>query len=283
MTNDTHAGANRDDRIWRIGPWTFDGESNELIHESGESRRLEDRASRALALLARRRGETVARRDLIEAVWNGRSLSDNSVAVVVSDLRKALGDNPKDAKYIETVPKRGYRLNGREEATTHPSGARRAPVLLLSAAAAIAAALAFAAAWFADAPQSAAPVTVVTINNVQNRTGRPEYDALAASITELGAAYLATSAGDAALVRDRWDFDAQDPSRGLFEDFGADARVLHITTRIVLDDETPTITMFANDPRTNEVFWTTTFPAPESALAASLHAQLDKFIAAAAL
>lgn len=287
MTNSSNAAAEGESRVWRIGPWTFDGESNELTHDSGKTRRLEDRASRALAHLARRRGETVARQDLIAAVWNGRSLSDNSVAVVISDLRKALGDNAKDAKYIETVPKRGYRLNGRREKAGETGAAapafRRPSALLTSAVAGVLAAIVLAAAWISSTPRSGPPVTIVTINNVQNQTGLREYDALAASITELGASYLATASGEALLVRDRWDFDADDPSRGLYDNFGENARVLHITTRIVLDDDAPTVTMFANNPRTNEVLWTTTFPMPNGPLGPVLHAQLDKFIAEASL
>lgn len=286
MTNETCDGAGGGGRNCRIGPWTFDGESNELIHDTGKTRRLEDRASRALALLARRRGETVARRNLIEAVWNGRSLSDNSLAVVISDLRKALGDNPKDAKYIETVPKRGYRLNGCADnarsarAARSPGGAaNRSLGPWVGAVAAVLACAVLASAWVFARPQAGPPVTIVTVNNVQNQTGLPEYDALAASITELGASHLAAAPVEALLVRDRWDFDAEDPSRGLYEDFGENARVLHITTRIVMDDDTPTVTMFANNPRTNEVLWTTTFASPDGPLGPVLEAQLDRFIA----
>lgn len=289
MSDGVEAGANHQSRVWRIGPWTFAEDSNELRHDSGEFRRLEDRASRALALLASRRGETVRRQDLIEAVWNGRSLSENSVAVVISDLRKALGDNPKDAKYIETVPKRGYRLNGRDAASEtagaakQPSGfGRRAPTFAIVAIAVATAAVVFIAAWITADSSSRTPATIVTINNVQNQTGEPAYDALAASLTELGASYLASSTGAALLVRDRWDFDADDPSRGLYEDFGRDARVFHITTRIVMDNGAPTVTMFANNPRTNEVLWTTAFPAPEGPLGPVLQAELDKFLAKAA-
>jgi hypothetical protein len=54
---------------------------------------LEDRAARTLELLCRRRGEVVSKAELIDAVWGGRSISANSVAVVIGDLRKAIEED----------------------------------------------------------------------------------------------------------------------------------------------------------------------------------------------
>ena len=94
-------------KLHRIDGWTFDPASGELARD-GERQRLEPRAARTLELLCDAGGAVVAHQRLIAEVWGGRSLSDNSVAVVIGQLRRALGDDER--KLIENVPKRGYRL-----------------------------------------------------------------------------------------------------------------------------------------------------------------------------
>ncbi len=71
--------------------------------------RLEERTAQALDLLCEKSDLVVSREELIQEIWNGRAVSDNSVAVVISDLRKALNDDARAPKIIQTVPKRGYR------------------------------------------------------------------------------------------------------------------------------------------------------------------------------
>lgn len=87
----------------------FIPEANTIVR-SNESIRIEQRASEVLLFLIERDSELVSRNDLINAVWNGASVSDHSVAIVISDLRKAFGDDWRKPEYIETIPKRGYRL-----------------------------------------------------------------------------------------------------------------------------------------------------------------------------
>ncbi len=87
-----------------IGRWSYHPQSNEL-RRGGEVVRLEERAARALDLLHERRGSVVSRAELVARVWNGRQVSDNSLPMVIGQLRRALGGGK-----IETIPKRGYRL-----------------------------------------------------------------------------------------------------------------------------------------------------------------------------
>lgn len=93
----------------RLGEWEFLAATGEL-RRRGEVRRLEPRAAKALDLLLAADGELVSQEQLIAEVWGGRSLSENSVAVVIGQLRKALDDDAREARLIETIPKRGYRL-----------------------------------------------------------------------------------------------------------------------------------------------------------------------------
>lgn len=71
---------------------------------------LEPKAMALLFYLARNAGSTISRDQLFEAVWPGVVVSDDTLTQVVTKLRKAFGDDAKHPRYIQTVPKRGYRL-----------------------------------------------------------------------------------------------------------------------------------------------------------------------------
>ena len=92
-----------------IGAWVLWPNLNQ-IERDGDVVRLEPKAAAMLGLLARRAGEPVSRQELLDTVWAGVVVSDDALTQVVIKLRKALGDSPRDPKYIETIPKRGYRL-----------------------------------------------------------------------------------------------------------------------------------------------------------------------------
>ena len=72
-----------------------------------------------LVHLADHAGHTVSREALFRALWPGIIVSDDTLTQVVIKLRKALGDNARSPSYIQTVPKRGYRLL----ASVEPAGA----------------------------------------------------------------------------------------------------------------------------------------------------------------
>jgi DNA-binding winged helix-turn-helix (wHTH) protein len=93
----------------RIGGWEFLPATGELRRRT-DLRRLEPRAARTLELLCEAKGEVVSQEELIAAVWQGRALSENSVAVVIGQLRRALEDDAREPRLIESIPKRGYRL-----------------------------------------------------------------------------------------------------------------------------------------------------------------------------
>lgn len=94
---------------FRIGEWGFSPELGKLSR-GDDQKRLEKRASSLLELLCRQDGDLVSHAEIIEHVWEGRFISPNSVAVVVADIRKALEDNAREPIYLETIPKRGYRM-----------------------------------------------------------------------------------------------------------------------------------------------------------------------------
>ena len=94
---------------WRIGDWIVCSDTD-TIRCGDAQRKLERRAMETLAFLARRAGQVVTKEALIEAVWGRLAVSDHSVAMVISQLRRAFDDDVRAPKFIETITKRGYRL-----------------------------------------------------------------------------------------------------------------------------------------------------------------------------
>lgn len=92
-----------------IGDWVFDPELQELSNDD-ETVRLEPRTSHLLSLLVQAPGAVMQRERLVEAVWSGMVVGDEALTNAVNKLRKALGDDPQNPRYIQTIPKKGYRL-----------------------------------------------------------------------------------------------------------------------------------------------------------------------------
>jgi TolB-like protein/DNA-binding winged helix-turn-helix (wHTH) protein len=65
---------------------------------------------RLLLCLAERPGEVVSIEELLDQVWSGVTVSSDSVYQAVASLRRLLGDDPKQPRYIATVPRLGYRM-----------------------------------------------------------------------------------------------------------------------------------------------------------------------------
>src|SRR5262249_52487686 len=92
-----------------IGDWLVDPASSEISRE-GQATRLEVRAMRRLLWLAERRGEVVSIEELLNRGWGDVAVSSDSVYQAMTSLRRQLGDDAKQPKYIETVPRLGYRM-----------------------------------------------------------------------------------------------------------------------------------------------------------------------------
>jgi hypothetical protein len=63
-----------------------------------------------LVCLAHHTGETLPKEQILQAVWAGTFVSDDVLTRSVSELRRVLEDDPKQPRYIQTIPKRGYRM-----------------------------------------------------------------------------------------------------------------------------------------------------------------------------
>jgi DNA-binding winged helix-turn-helix (wHTH) protein/TolB-like protein len=99
--------------IVRFAEFELDLRSSEL-RTNGTSVRLQPQPARILAVLVRRRGETVTRDEIIKEVWGSDTFVDYEAGLnfAIRQIRSALGDNAERPLYVETVPKRGYRFVG---------------------------------------------------------------------------------------------------------------------------------------------------------------------------
>src|SRR5688572_2826718 len=93
----------------RIGDWRLDPQLGQLSR-GAQVERLEARTLRLLQYLANRAGETVSIEELLDNVWSGVVVTQDSVYQAVTALRRLLGDDAKSPRYIATVPRLGYRL-----------------------------------------------------------------------------------------------------------------------------------------------------------------------------
>lgn len=89
----------------RVGDYLIDPARGLICGEAGETH-VEPKIMDVLCFLARKQGEVVSRDELINAVWRVKFGADYSLSRAISFLRKAFRSN----NYIETIPKRGYRL-----------------------------------------------------------------------------------------------------------------------------------------------------------------------------
>src|SRR5215469_318008 len=94
---------------FRIGPWLVQPSLN-LLSQDGATVHLEPKVMEVLVFLAQRVGEVVPREELIQTVWAGAFVTDDVVKRCVSVLRSALEDDAREPRFIETIPKRGYRF-----------------------------------------------------------------------------------------------------------------------------------------------------------------------------
>ena len=71
---------------------------------------LEPKTMAVLLALAARPGDVISSDELIHDVWQDRPLGDNPVYKAIAKLRRALDDEAGESRYIETIPRKGYRL-----------------------------------------------------------------------------------------------------------------------------------------------------------------------------
>lgn len=90
--------------------FSFTPDTGELV-AVGRRIRLEPQPARVLALLVERSGELVTREELRAALWADRAIAaDQGINYCIRAIRAALGDDAQGSRFIETLPRRGYRF-----------------------------------------------------------------------------------------------------------------------------------------------------------------------------
>ncbi|HEX7779141.1 MAG TPA: winged helix-turn-helix domain-containing protein, partial [Vicinamibacterales bacterium] len=176
---------------YRFGPYYLDRAAYRLL-DGDRSIELSPKAIDLLLLLVERAGSLVTKDDILKAVWPDVAVTDNALTQVVSDLRHALGDSSTTPRYVETVPRRGYRFIAPVEPAASGSPARAGA-----------------------APAASRPKTIAVLD-FANVTGEPDVGWLARGIAE-------TVTNDLRVIRDLRVID-----RALVAHVKADASTDHL-------------------------------------------------------
>jgi eukaryotic-like serine/threonine-protein kinase len=97
--------------VYQFGPFEVNAASGELL-KNGRRIKLQEQPYRLLVALLENSGEVISREELRNRLWPQDTFVDfdGSLRVAVGKLREALDDSVDDPRYIETIPKRGYRF-----------------------------------------------------------------------------------------------------------------------------------------------------------------------------
>jgi len=95
--------------LFEFGRFRLD-RTERFLFQDGAAVPLSPRLFDTLLVLVENRGHLVEKNDLMQKVWNDVAVEENNLTQSISALRKILGDNLDGPKFIETIPKRGYRF-----------------------------------------------------------------------------------------------------------------------------------------------------------------------------
>jgi DNA-binding winged helix-turn-helix (wHTH) protein/TolB-like protein len=204
---------------YRFGVFEFESGSGEL-HKSGRPIPLEPQPSRALGVLLARADQLVTRDELKDAVW-GKDTHvdfDRGLAYCISQIRTALGDAGDSPRFIQTVPKKGYRFIAPVHAPApvsetpdvlegnHSKAERLRPAAwfgqwsYLAMLAALLLGVGVVAGVALRGPAETPARVVVAVSIFDNETGLAEYDRLVSGLSDIVVTRLTELAPDRVAV-----------------------------------------------------------------------------------
>jgi Tol biopolymer transport system component/DNA-binding winged helix-turn-helix (wHTH) protein len=95
--------------VYRFGEAELDLGTYQL-RRAGEVQALEPKAIEVLRLLVERAPNVVEKEDIFAIVWTDTAVTDNALTRIIAQLRRALGDDAREPRYIATISTRGYRV-----------------------------------------------------------------------------------------------------------------------------------------------------------------------------
>lgn len=93
-----------------FGDFVLEPAQQRVLRSDGTPLNLTPRLFNALQFFVEHAGDLLDKDTLIQAIWPGLVVEENNLSQVVSSLRRALGDEPQGSRYIQTVPRRGFRF-----------------------------------------------------------------------------------------------------------------------------------------------------------------------------
>lgn len=99
---------------YRFGDFTLDVERHRLVRR-GRDIPLQPKTFETLRCLVERHGRLVTKRELYDRVWGDVAVSDGALGRCIVEVRRALGDFAAKPRYLQTVPRLGYRFTGTVE------------------------------------------------------------------------------------------------------------------------------------------------------------------------
>src|SRR6266481_3430535 len=106
--------------LYAFGSYRLDSVER-VLRRDGQPVTLPPKDLETLLVLVERAGHIVEKEELLEKVWPGVFVEEGNLARHVFNLRQVLGDSPDGRKYIETIPKRGYRFVAAVHAESEPA------------------------------------------------------------------------------------------------------------------------------------------------------------------
>ena len=165
--------------IVRFGTFEVDVRAGEL-RKQGVRIKLQEQPFHVLAVLLQRPGEVVTREELRNQNWPADTFVDfdNSLNTAINKLREALGDSADNPRFIETLPRRGYRFiapvtcDNRKESAVTTAGWKIAVPLVIVAAALLAGGL----FWRTRQGPRLTEKDTIVLADFANTTGDPVFD-----------------------------------------------------------------------------------------------------------
>ena len=101
--------SSQENQLYEFGPYVMDARSRILLKD-GTTVRLTPKAFDTLFVLVQHASQVVEKEQLLREVWPDIFVEEGILSHNIHGLRKALGDDSSEPRYIETIPKRGYRF-----------------------------------------------------------------------------------------------------------------------------------------------------------------------------
>src|SRR5215510_16451764 len=95
--------------IYEFGPFQLDVEERLLLRD-GQPLQLRSKVFETLCMLVANNGHLLGKDELMQAIWPDSIVEENNLDHNISTLRRTLGESAGGRKYIETVPRQGYRF-----------------------------------------------------------------------------------------------------------------------------------------------------------------------------